>query len=146
MSKSRPRPTHSRLDTVHELQVSKRLEYCLGIKCVRTEPRCFYDLKCHDECGNVTDIIEIKYRNIFWGQFPTIHISEKKVIRCLEEAKRLGVGFHFAVLCESGLFMTRLNSAVLLNLPRKQGGRWDRGLSSDVETLIDIPIGHFSKI
>jgi len=141
-SKSNHRP----IDTHHEEQVADRLKFALGWDCERTPRGYFYDLFRPGSSRAVLDIIEVKYRNMRWGQYSTIHLSENKILRCLGEAEKLVCEFHFAVLCESGLFMTRLTRLNTGVLPRKQGGRVDRGLAKDIETLIDIPLHYFAKL
>lgn len=137
---------HRLIDTLHELQVIEGLRYGIGWDCERTPRGYFYDLVRRDFRGAILDIVEVKYRDMRWGQYPTIHLSEKKILACLGEAQKLVCAFHFAVLCKSGLYMTRLNRQNTRDLPRKQGGRSDRGLAKDIEILVDIPLNYFSKI
>jgi hypothetical protein len=135
------------IDTKHELEVVRRLHEYLGWDCKLAEPRAVYDiLKFSFVEERVTDLIEVKYRNFRWGRHETVHLSEKKVMNCLNEADKLKCEFHFAVLCESGLYMARLTRGNIEHMPRKQGGRVDRGVMRDTETLIDIPVGMFYKL
>lgn len=111
-----------------------------------TDKFCHYDLLVTGYDGRRIAIVEVKERNMEWGRYPTVHLSLTKIVRCLEAAENAGADFYFAVMCKTGLYLAHLNPEEVLCLPRKQGGRFDRGLAHDVETLVDIPITLFRRI
>ena len=130
--------------TGHEQQVADALT-TYGFGCRLTEKMAHHDIDVTKD-GRPYALVEVKGRRMEWGQYPTIHVSETKILRCLERAAATGVAFLFAVVCDTGIFVANLSAKAVADLPRKRGGRSDRGLAHDIETLIDIPIRAFIKL
>jgi len=128
--------------TRNEDRVSARLKQLHDWDCQRTPKLHPFDFWARLG-GRLVGIVEVKHRDMIWGDYPTIHVSLKKVRRCLEEARAVKVPFFFAVLCTSGLFVAQLGFENTASLSVKMGGRTDRGISKDVEQLVDIPLSYF---
>lgn len=137
---------HPQRATTDEVLVAEMLRSKEWPDITLTDKFCHYDLLVRDANRKPVAVVEVKRRAMDWGQYPTVHVSETKVQRCLQEAKSLGASFYFAVLCDTGLFIAELTPAVVAGLQRKVGGRRDRGFQHDIETLVDIPISLFEKI
>lgn len=116
-----------------------------GFKCTLSDKFSHYDIELAKD-GKHFGIAEVKGRDIEWGFHPTIHVSEKKLLRCLEKADELKGCFLFVVVCLSGIYVAHLTSRKVADLERKVGGRKDRDLAHDIETLVDIPTRCFTRI
>lgn len=130
--------------TGHEQSVAKALT-TYGYECRLTEKMAHHDIDVTKD-GKPFAIVEVKGRQMEWGQYPTIHVSETKIARCLARAATTRVAFLFAVVCDTGIFIATLTPESVAGLPRKRGGRSDRGLAHDIETLIDIPTRYFIRL
>jgi hypothetical protein len=135
---------HGTSATGHEQAVATVLA-TYGFKCQLTDKFAHHDIEVTKD-GKPFAIVEVKGRRMEWGQYPTVHVSESKIARCLDRAVATGVAFLFAVVCDSGIFIANLTHNSVADLPRKRGGRSDRGLAHDIETLIDIPTCSFIKL
>ena len=99
--------------------------------------------------GKPLAIVEAKRRQMVFGKYPTIHLSVKKIDGCLANANTTRTTFIFAVQCDDGLYACTITDQMLKELPRKQGGRFDRAhlnISTDIEELLEIPIESFKRI
>ena len=138
---------HTKRATAGERAVAKVLQDKWGWKCTATARFACYDLTARRRDGTLAAIIEVKCRDFAWGTHATVHVSLNKLLRCLDQAGRLGCNFCFLVKARDGIYQMWLTRAGLRLLPRKVGGRADRpGIKTDIETLVDIPIGHFLKL
>lgn len=111
----------------------------------QTDERC-YDFALYS--GDKTRaIVEVKTRDIYWGQYPDIQVSQDKIENCIAAAAALGCPFLFVVKCETGIFEAQINT--LTGLKTSIGGRRDRmhlKISTDVERLVHFPINLFKRI
>lgn len=139
---SRKFAQHDAEATRHELLVAAKLKQHFNWDCTPTGKFAHYDLEARKEDGLIA-FVEVKHRKIRIQDFPTIHVSEKKLYRCLDLAEQHKVGFVFAVSCDSGMYAASMVRFAVDRMNRKQGGRNDRGLKHDLETLVDIPTDLF---
>lgn len=90
-------------------------------------------------------IVEVKTRNMFWGEFATIWVSEKKLENCIHLARNSKCKFFFVVKCHTGVYLAHLES--ITGMRRELGGRRDRkNVSTDQEMMIHVPIVIFKKV
>lgn len=97
--------------------------------------------------GVTKAIVEVKRRNIWWGQHATIHLGEKKVRRCLSEAAKRRCAFLFAVRCDDGIYVIQLHT--LDGFEIREGGRFNRlhlGITTDQEMMVHFPLEKFTKV
>lgn len=128
--------------TRHELLVAAKLKEHFQWECVTTPQFCHYDLIA-SKGDKVIAIVEVKHRNITIQRHPTIHVSATKLYRCLATAEEMGIGFVFAVSCDTGMYAASLTRFAVDQMHREEGGRRDRGLKHDIEVMVHIPTDLF---
>jgi hypothetical protein len=132
-------------DIQNERDAITKVAAAYKLRGVMAPPYSKYDGTLIDDTGKTKAVVEVKFRNIEWGRYPTLHIGERQLQNCLSEAAKLQCAFLFVVPCFSGLYVVQLATAK--DLERRPGGRWDReGISTDQEMMVHIPIGRFTKI
>lgn len=136
---------HDAEATCHELLVGVALKRNFNWNCTATDKFSFSDLEARKD-GELVAIVEVKNRRIRIADYPTIHVSEKKLYRCLDIAEQRSCGFVFAVSCETGLYAVSLVRFAVDRMNRKTGGRTDRGLTNDIEQLVEIPTELFFRL
>lgn len=87
-------------------------------------------------------IVEIKCRKNAYNKYPTYMISANKWRNGLQLAKEKEVPFMLVVSFTDGVYVTKMKDSYEI----KQGGRYDRGDSMDVEDCIYIPMSDFRKM
>ena len=142
---SRKFAQHDAEATRHELLIGAKLKHHFNWDCTPTKEFAHYDLEAR-KGDKLVAIVEVKHRKIRWQDFSTIHVSEKKLYRCLDIAEELRTGFVFAVSCETGMYAASMVRFSVDRMKRKEGGRTDRGLKHDLETLVDIPTDLFFQL
>jgi len=141
---------HTKHATEVEQSVAAHLKRKYGWRAVLAEPFECFDLLLYR--GGASEVLhaiaEVKERRMNWGQYPTIHVSRSKMMRCAIEAKKLNALFFFVVKVTGGhVFMVRLNGERLNGLRVERSGRWDRGgVQNDVEEMVHIPIQYFEEV
>lgn len=114
----------------------------------RQSDECCYDFSLYNPVGNKPcAVVEVKTRNMFWGEYPDIQVSHQKMENCLAAGAALGCPFVFIVQCETGIFEAQINT--LEGLKTSINGRKDRlhlRISTDQEKMVHIPLNLFRKI
>ena len=103
---------------------------------------CDYQAEIDGKLNN----IEIKYRDIHWGQYPTIILSKDKFMKGLDRQVNHSEPFRFYVRHKTGLRCYEMDDYCLFDISFKQGGRKDRGDPKDIEEVADIPIQLFKEV
>ena len=135
------------IDRRNEAEVASAMGLKYSLKVVKQSDECCYDFALTTADDRHRAIVEVKSRDIYWGQYPDIQVSHEKIARCLDTAARLGCPFLFVVKCETGIFEAQINT--LNGLKTSLGGRRDRmhlRISTDVERLVHFPINLFKRI
>jgi hypothetical protein len=91
---------------------------------------------------NLAALVEIKCRNNSYNKYPTYMLGANKWRNGLTMAKEKNVPFMLVVSFTDGIYITKMKD----NYEIKQGGRYDRGDSMDVEDCIYIPMSDFRKM
>lgn len=81
-------------------------------------------------------LVEIKTRSTTFGTYNDYFISEKKVLRCLAKAKRLGVPFFLCVEFADGVYYI---SGLDIGCSVAVKGRYDRADLYDLENVLSVP-------
>jgi hypothetical protein len=91
-------------------------------------------------------LVEVKCRNIRWGEYPDIILSHEKVSQVLPHL-HTGLGFMFVVaaLDKIGIF-TMLSGSRIAEYSINMSGRMDRGDKADIELCHHIPTSEFKCI
>lgn len=90
-------------------------------------------------------IVEVKNRNLLsFDPNPYYEISHKKLIKCKEASKELGVPAFLVVNFLDSIEYVAINDATIDCL--KEGGRYDRGDQYDIEEMACIHIDKFKTI
>lgn len=134
-------------DRRNERIVSTHMAAIYRLKVVPQSDECCYDFLLTTNDGKPVAVVEVKTRNMYWGQYDDLAVSYKKLEECLEVSTSLGVPFVFVVMCETGIFESQINT--LEGLKTSIGGRTDRlhlGIKTDVEKRAHIPNKLFRKI
>ena len=87
-------------------------------------------------------VVEIKCRNNAHNKYPTYMISAVKWRNGLQLAKDRGVIFLLVVSFIDGVYATKVKDFYEI----KQGGRYDRGDSKDIENCVYIPMSDFREM
>ena len=86
--------------------------------------------------------VEVKCRNINWGQYPTLHISVHKVADLMTLAEASGLPAFIAVQMNDCLVAHKIAHPY----PVVFGGRTDRNDPEDMEPVFDIPFSSFKRV
>jgi len=139
---------HKEQATKDELEVAEAFRSRRGLTAGLSQKFCPFDIYLRDAAGKeLVGIVEVKRRNLEWGLFPTIHISQTKIENCLTLSHTLNVPFYLVIICRGdALWMVRIKRSDFAEYHRKLGGRRDRFLKKDHEVLVDIPIENFESL
>lgn len=129
-------------DQSREEQIAHIIESIIQQKMIKMAPLYFCDYQAWWNSNKVN--IEIKYRDIYWGQYKDIILSAHKARQGWYRYTKHGEPFIFVVFCKDGLFRYRMTRKNAYLLETTQGGRIDRGDPRDIEKVIRIPIEFFS--
>ena len=91
---------------------------------------------------DLTAVVEIKCRNNAHNKYLTYMISAVKWRNGLQLAKDRGVIFLLVVSFTDGIYVTKVKDSYEI----KQGGRYDRGDSKDIENCVYIPMSDFREM
>lgn len=136
------------IDRRNEAEVATAMGARYKLTPVLQDDECCYDfaLVTKDTC-TYRAVVEVKTRDIYWGEYPDIQVSQEKIERCISAAAALGCPFLFVVRCETGIYEAQINT--INGLKTSFGGRRDRlhlKISTDLESLVHIPVKLFRKI
>lgn len=129
---------------MHEAQVARMFSEINDCR-VKKMPQlyhCDYRAKIDGQIFN----LEIKCRDIRWGQYETIILSKHKLDDNFTDYMERDFVFLFLVKCDSGLYQFRLTELNSELLDVAEGGRTDRGDPLDIEPVYHIPIYLFDLI
>ena len=134
---------------MNEADVASRIEARTpGVSCRVFGGDLDYDIQVCRK-GRAVAIVEVKRRNIRFTQYPTIHISARKLEKCVTLAEDSGTKFFFVAYCDDGMNVVEVTREKLNRWPRKTGGRMDRAhlkITTDIEQLVDIPVSEFKPL
>lgn len=139
------RPTYeTEQDRAREREVMAALEARSGLKARQMPLRYPVDIAVLNADGKIRSFVEVKRRNISYGQYDHLHLSVEKVVymKLLTEATSIPV--HLCAYLKDGMYLTQITDE--FNAPIEIGGRVDRGDPDDVEPVYCIPWGVFRPL
>jgi hypothetical protein len=112
-----------------------------GVEMIEMPQYHWYDYEAQYEGVQVN--VEIKCRDIKWGQYPTIILSKTKFMKGYDRLVNHGERFRFVVRYKTGIQVLKMKDDILTHVNFKKGGRRDRNDPRDIEDVADIPLKLF---